>query len=209
MHSLSPYVEDTVNPVINYTESAVNSIEIMKVASKVLRTNINKTTAERALFARYLVHLVGDIHQPLHSVALFNESFPKGDVGGNFLKVVLKNGSTSNFHSYWDAGGYLLQNDSWVMVRPLKMQNLTALKEVASQLVNQYGKEESFLIAQNTTYPYVATTNKLNDEYIHLTYETSKKRITLAGFRLANYIKDIYKSIAKTAPTESDNMTPH
>ena len=47
--------------------------------------NLNKTTAERALFARYLVHIVGDIHQPLHSVAMFNESYKTGDRGGNSL----------------------------------------------------------------------------------------------------------------------------
>jgi hypothetical protein len=160
------------------------------------------------------------MHQPLHSVALFNQTYPKGDVGGNFLKIILKNGTSSNFHSFWDAGGYVVQNDSWVMVRPLNMQNLTVLKRVASELVSQYGKEvaglgeiidpyvwaqESYLIAQNTTYPYVYTTNKANDEYIKLTYETSKKRITLAGFRLANYIKDIYKKTNKTRPWHNMN----
>lgn len=113
----------------------------MKTASKVLSMNVLKNTAERALFARYVVHLVGDIHQPLHSVALFNETYPKGDVGGNLEKVILINGSTSNFHSYWDAGAYLLQNDSWVMKRPLNMQNLTALKDVAKQIVAQYGSQ--------------------------------------------------------------------
>lgn len=122
------YIVDTVTPVINYTEGVVNSIEVMATAAKVLKINIDKNTAERALFARYVVHLVGDIHQPLHSVALFNETYPKGDVGGNLLKVVLKNGTTSNFHSYWDAGAYILQNDSWAITRPMNLQNLTALK---------------------------------------------------------------------------------
>ena len=30
--------------------------------------------------------------------------------------------------------------------------------------------QESFLIAQNTTYPYIMTTNKLNDAYTKLAY---------------------------------------
>jgi hypothetical protein len=180
----------------------------MATASKVLKQNILKNTAERALFARYAVHLVGDIHQPLHSVALFNKTYPKGDLGGNSEKVILTNGSTSNFHSYWDAGAYILQNDSWHIDRPMNLQNTTALKNVATSLIKQYGKEveqlgliidplvwaqESFLYAQNTTYPYIYTTNKLSDAYNTLVYETSKKRITLAGYRLANYIIDIYK----------------
>lgn len=171
--------------------------------------NLLNNTAERALFARYVVHLVGDIHQPLHSVALFNKTYPKGDLGGNSHKVILTNGSTSNFHSYWDAGAYILQNDTWFITRPMNMQNLTALKDVAYSMIAQYGKQveelgknidplvwaqESFRIAQNTTYPFIATTNKLDAAYNTLTYETSKKRITLAGYRLANYILEIYKT---------------
>lgn len=113
----------------------------MKTASKVLKINLDKNTAERALFSRYVVHLVGDIHQPLHSVALFNQTYPKGDLGGNSEKVILTNTSTSNFHSYWDAGAYILQNDSWYIVRPMNIQNLTALKEVANSMIKQFGKE--------------------------------------------------------------------
>ena len=129
-----------MTPVINYTEAAVNSIEIMKIATKTLKANIMRNSAERALFARYVVHLAGDIHQPLHSVALYNLTYPKGDIGGNLLKVTLKNGTVnSNFHAYWDAGAYILQNDSWAIVRPMNIQNLTALKDVANAMITKYG----------------------------------------------------------------------
>ncbi len=139
--SFSPYVYDTINPVLNYTENAVNSLELMSQASKILSTNLMENTAERALFARYAVHVTGDIHQPLHSVALFNLSYPKGDIGGNLEKIVLANSTISNFHSYWDAGAYILQNDTWFITRPMNLQNLTALKNVANQFIQQYGKD--------------------------------------------------------------------
>lgn len=113
----------------------------MNNAIKVLSFNINKTTAERALFSRYLVHVVGDIHQPLHSVSLFNETYPSGDRGGNSLKIVLMNGTLNNLHSFWDSGAFRLQNDSWFMVRPLSLQNTTALREVASGLIKNYGSQ--------------------------------------------------------------------
>lgn len=35
--------------------------------------------------ARYLLHLAGDIHQPLHSVSMYNSTHKKGDMGGTFL----------------------------------------------------------------------------------------------------------------------------
>jgi hypothetical protein len=65
------------------------------------------------------------------------------------------------------------------------------------------------LVAQNTTYPFISHTNKVDDDYVKLTYETSKKRITLAGFRLANYIKDIYKVTGKTKPSKQDGLKPN
>lgn len=69
------------------TETAVSSVLVIQNAIRVLSFDINKTTAQRALFARYLIHVVGDIHQPLHSVSLYNQTFPSGDRGGNSLKI--------------------------------------------------------------------------------------------------------------------------
>lgn len=36
--------------------------------------------------------------------------------------------------------------------------------------------------------------NKADSDYVKLVYETSRKRITLAGYRLANFVIDIYGS---------------
>jgi hypothetical protein len=52
--------------------------------------------------------------------------------------------------------------------------------------------KESFLIAQNTTYPFMMNSNEATEEYTSLVYETSRKRITLAGYRLANFVIDVF-----------------
>lgn len=91
------------------------------------------------MFARYLVHLVGDIHQPLHSVALYNLTYPAGDQGGNKLRITLANKTAFNFHSFWDSGALVLQNDSYGFVRPMDLQNSTELKKIANGMINQYG----------------------------------------------------------------------
>ena len=36
------------------------------------------------------------------------------------------------------------------------------------------------------------TNSDATEEYTSLVYETSRKRITLAGYRLANFVIDIY-----------------
>lgn len=122
---LSPFITDATIPTINYTESAMSSVITVQQARTALKANLRKLTAERALFARYLIHMVGDIHQPLHSVALYNHTFPKGDAGGNFLQLILLNKTSVNFHAFWDAGAFRLQNDSLNFVRPMNLQNMT------------------------------------------------------------------------------------
>lgn len=39
---------------------------------------------------RMLLHLVGDIHQPLHNSNFYNASYVSGDMGGNLLKIQVK-----------------------------------------------------------------------------------------------------------------------
>lgn len=46
----------------------------------------------------WLLHLVGDIHQPLHCVTRVNATHPEGDDGGNGVKLT----SPPNLHTYWD-----------------------------------------------------------------------------------------------------------
>lgn len=39
------------------------------------------------MFIRYALHVVGDIHQPLHTTTLYNTTFPTGDLGGNLEEI--------------------------------------------------------------------------------------------------------------------------
>jgi S1/P1 Nuclease len=59
----------------------------------------NATPRARALALSWVLHLVGDAHQPLHGVALFTGSrFVSGDRGGNDLLVR----DRSSLHRVWD-----------------------------------------------------------------------------------------------------------
>jgi hypothetical protein len=44
---------------------------------------------KRAIALAWLFHLVGDVHQPLHTVQLFSREYPHGDRGGNEVCVRL------------------------------------------------------------------------------------------------------------------------
>lgn len=54
--------------------------------------------AERGIDLAWVLHLVGDVHQPLHTSARVTELEPEGDRGGNLFFLAQR----SNLHSYWD-----------------------------------------------------------------------------------------------------------
>ena len=50
----------------------------------------------------WILHLVGDLHQPLHTVALFSAAYyPNGDRGGNSISVA-RDPEPTNLHAVWD-----------------------------------------------------------------------------------------------------------
>jgi hypothetical protein len=53
------------------------------------------TSGERALALKFLLHFVGDVHQPLHAA-------DNHDRGGNCVQVSLGGVRTVNLHSFWD-----------------------------------------------------------------------------------------------------------
>ena len=57
--------------------------------------------ADRAVALCWIMHLVGDVHQPLHAVSMFSREHPDGDRGGNAI-VVRGNDDVLRLHAYWD-----------------------------------------------------------------------------------------------------------
>lgn len=55
----------------------------------------------KSLALRLLIHYIGDIHQPLHSIVRVDENYPKGDLGGNSFRLPEHKGDT-NLHAVWD-----------------------------------------------------------------------------------------------------------
>jgi hypothetical protein len=60
------------------------------------------TGQEGAIYLCWVLHLIGDIHQPLHCASLFCEQFPKGDKGGNDSLYRLGAKRIIKLHPFWD-----------------------------------------------------------------------------------------------------------
>ncbi|HEY4308418.1 MAG TPA: S1/P1 nuclease [Pirellulales bacterium] len=71
-----------------------------------LPTCVDKARAtsgsEKAINLCWVIHLIGDIHQPLHCATLFSEQCPKGDAGGNDSVYRIGGHRTIKLHPMWD-----------------------------------------------------------------------------------------------------------
>lgn len=76
----------------------MNVVQVIKLCQQKLKDPAT-TDQHKAIYLCWLFHLVGDVHQPCHSTALFSQKrFPEGDRGGNL--IFIKPGG--KLHSKWD-----------------------------------------------------------------------------------------------------------
>src|SRR5436190_7673338 len=83
-----------------------NIISALKNALDTLKTSKDDNARAQAL--RFLIHFVGDIHQPLHCATRVRKANPEGDRGGNLVSIQVPGPNqimrTTNLHSFWDGG---------------------------------------------------------------------------------------------------------
>src|SRR5215468_810501 len=101
----------------------VNILTAMAENQRIVATENN---AERkAIALAWLFHLVGDIHQPLHTAQLFTVDYSQGDRGGNEICVrVTEAAQPMDLHRFWDG---VITSSS----------NLTRLRNEATTLGNR------------------------------------------------------------------------
>jgi len=135
----------------------------------------------------WLVHLVGDSHQPLHATSRYLKSEPKGDAGGNFVYV--QGGPT--LHSLWDnaaAPRDLKYDDVVGYAREITAEN--PARDLGS-LDPKDWIAESFELDKTAVYTFgLETGSKEHPLVMPSSYEEKAKsiarqRVALAGYRLA------------------------
>lgn len=137
----------------------------------------------------WLIHLVGDAHQPLHGTSRFTRDLPHGDQGGNAIKIICGAGcAEANLHAFWD--DVLGSRAAGLEAAAQAAQDLPAPPEERAAVVDEkVWLNESVELAQTVVYsapigvgvgPYALT-----DEYKVRALAAAKERIALAGARLA------------------------
>ena len=165
----------------------VNILTAMAENERVVK---NEKDLERGAIAlAWLFHLVGDIHQPLHTAQLFTVDYPNGDRGGNEICVrVTQTGQPMDLHRFWDG---VITSSS----------NLTRLRNEATSLRNRQQFQRSQLTelastgrqigiprAGNMECAMVAAAPVLPAGYVFSASRIADRRIMLAGYRLADLL---------------------
>jgi hypothetical protein len=139
------------------------------------------TKEQQAQHIKILIHLVGDIHQPLHVGG-------KNDKGGNDVKVMWFR-SDSNLHRVWDSDMIDDTKLSYTELgESLIAPSETDLKAWQAASVRQWAIESQTY--QNQVYD--TGNGRLGYRYSYLHYHIVRHRILQAGIRLAGVLNSIY-----------------
>lgn len=82
----------------------------------------------------WLIHLVGDIHQPLHAISRIDPKTLKQDSGGNNFTVKINKKTLIPLHTIWDEN--LRQYGA--LESPLKPEQKKRLDEDVKNLMNEF-----------------------------------------------------------------------
>ena len=138
---------------------------------------------QEATNLKFLVHLVGDIHQPLH---VGNGE----DRGGNDVRVQWF-GSNTNLHSVWDSrmidGKQLSYYEfaDWVnhpSAAEVKSWQSATVRDWAIESMSY--RDQVYAVPENGRLSYV---------YSYENFDLVKHRVLQAGVRLAGIVNEIYK----------------
>lgn len=173
----------------------VNALSQILVLRKGLSSTSGLPDDVRSYDLVWLLHLVGDAHQPLHATARFSHDWPHGDQGGNLSEIVNAMGVKMKLHAYWDGlfGGY---STPYGAIFDGLINPDTKLPEpdpvLAAEADPQKWFEESQKLAIDVAYaePVKSGTSPV---ILDRSYETNamtaaRKQAALAAARLANLI---------------------
>jgi hypothetical protein len=182
------YINVTLGYDYSQFSAAVHSLQVDNVYTALQKCendlrDPSKTKDEKAFALKFVIHLVGDLHQPMHVSRA-------EDKGGNTIKVTF-NGQDANLHSLWDT-------------RLIEHQGLD-YEQLASKYDNatpeQIGKWqsddlmkwlfESYQLSARI-YADASKNTDFDEAYYQAHLPVIQQRIEQAGIRLAGVLNGIF-----------------
>ncbi|WP_237487839.1 S1/P1 nuclease [Hufsiella arboris] len=138
---------------------------------------------KKVMYLRLVIHIVGDIHQPMHTGHT-------EDKGGNDIKVTWF-GQPSNLHSVWDSGLIEYQQLSYTeYVKAINFPTQLQLKEWKKVNVSKWLYDSS--LEADKIYKGVKDGDKLSYRYNFDYVETLNRQLLKGGVHLAAILNQIF-----------------
>lgn len=171
-----------------YEEAPINPTGDVVVAIrdqvKTLGKSYKKKNDKQILALKMLIHLVGDLHQPMHLGRL-------SDKGGNYHKITFFTTET-NLHSLWDS--YLPESaHKWSYTEwrnEIDRLSDTEIAAICQGTVDDWAKE-TFLITREV-YNSSPREGKVSYDYIYKWTPVIEKQLAKGGIRLAFLLNTIF-----------------
>lgn len=182
--------------------SEINALWGIKQALIVLSSE-KSSLIDKGLSLRILTHLIGDIHQPLHTVTKVSKPLPQGDLGGNLFKLA-HNPIGDNLHKYWDNGGGVLIGQT----KKFQVKNKAHQLETkwSCELANKEKNPKQWINASHKIAlkeVYNIAPDKIPGKSYQLNAQNiTQKQILLAGCRLAYILNGL-------AEKQNPNTNPY
>jgi hypothetical protein len=158
-----------------------DAVTALEMFSKQL-TNNQSSVAEKQRALRFIVHIIGDLHQPFHA--------GNGkDRGGNEVKLKFF-WEDSNLHRVWDSGlidRQQLSYTEWTQIlsRKISAQQAKDWKEVDPLVwIAESAKVRANLYPEN---------DKISWDYQYQNLPVLKERLQMGGVRIAAYLNALFK----------------
>ncbi len=192
-------------------EEGGEAVPRLAEAEKLLRDPKAKD-AEKAIAIAWILHLTGDLHQPLHNSARVTPTEPKGDQGGNLFFLTPEGTPPAqrlNLHTFWDGiTNRVVPLPKGECVRDYlvdlgnKMMKKHPYKEFSDKLkIGQYDEwhKEGLALAMTVVFsPDLKRFEMPSEKYQKKTFATAERQIPLAGYRIAETLNSIFGAAPAT-----------
>ena len=184
----TPWHYVTLNGVIyDHAPPQGDALEALNKYSATLR-DPNASLADKQLALRFVVHIVGDLHQPLHVGKCC-------DKGGNDVKVKWF-GRDLNLHSVWDSALVDEQQLSFTEMTAKLQRHTSNADVIAWWDINPRDWMSESAQIRDTIYPRPSNDTKkppeLSYSYVFENTPIMERRLKQAGVRLAAYLNALY-----------------
>ncbi len=201
-HYIGSYWKQTEDGPVK-TEGQVDDEHIVERISHFRETLADPQVSdeEKAIQIAWVLHLVGDIHMPLHNTSRVTDDTPDGDRGGNSFR--LGDSWPWNLHAYWDGiidvaspkpeemddfEYYIKHADMIAEMHP--ESEYTGKIEIQNSIKwNNEGRE----ITMKNLYPEDLKQNQQpSEEYEEMALNIAQKQMALSGYRMAEFLNEIF-----------------